>query len=95
MSDIENGEWEEVFEDFVDDVGTVQCAYQYIEPEDEDNSPGDVDMFVFDEHGKDITYDIPDKDYRRLLKEARQRCFEGYDHTRYLLDRARRFANGY
>ena len=93
MSDIDNGEWEEIFEDFVDDFGVVQVAYEYVEPDDWDDAPGDLDMFVFDEQGKDITYDIPQKGYNLLMKEARRRFFEDYDHVQYLKLRARRFAN--
>jgi hypothetical protein len=88
-------EWEEVFEDFVDDLGVVWVAYEYDEPYDEDDQPGDVRMYVFDEHKKEITDDIPLAEYKRLHKECRRRFFEEYNHNQYLKNRARRFASGY
>ena len=70
-------DWDGQFDDFVDDFGAVICVFEYIEPDDWETGPGDVDMFVFDETGeKDLTYDIPMVDYKRLLTEARRLFFE-------------------
>ena len=70
-------DWDGQFDDFVDGIGTVICAFEYIEPDDWESGPGDVDIVVWDETGvHDLTYDISMAEYKRLLKEARRIYFE-------------------
>jgi hypothetical protein len=65
-------------------VEDVTVAYDYY-PE-EKNAPYDYnsaeiyDLFVFDAKGKDITYDIPQDEYVRLLEETK------IDHQRLVAE---------
>jgi hypothetical protein len=65
-------------------VEVVTVAYDYY-PE-EKNAPYDYnsaeiyDLFVFDAKGKDITYDIPQDEYVRLLEETK------IDHQRLVAE---------
>ena len=65
-------------------VEVVTVAYDYY-PE-ENNYPHDYnsaeiyDLFVFDAKGQDITYDIPQDEYVRLLEETK------IDHQRLVAE---------
>jgi hypothetical protein len=60
-------------------IETVTVGYDHI-PE-EINYPHDhnfaemFDVFVFDANEKDITYDIPNDEYKRLVEEAKRHFY--------------------
>lgn len=60
-------------------IETVTVGYDHI-PE-EINYPHDhnfaemFDVFVFDANDKDITYDIPNDEYKRLVEEAKRHFY--------------------
>ena len=59
-------------------VETVTVAYDYL-PE-VDGYAEVFDLFVFDATGADITYDIPQAEYQRLLEETK------IDHQRLVAE---------
>lgn len=56
-------------------VENVKVGYDYLPAQH--NHPYDYDyaemfdVFVFDQQGKHITYDIPDAEYKRIMQEAK------------------------
>jgi 5,10-methenyltetrahydromethanopterin hydrogenase len=50
-------------------VETVTVAYDYL-PE-EDQYAEVYDLFIFDATGANITYDVPQAEYQRLLEETK------------------------
>ena len=50
-------------------VEVVTVAYDYL-PE-EDQYAEVYDLFIFDSTGADITYDVPQAEYQRLLEETK------------------------
>lgn len=76
-------EFQYTFENVVsfDDGETVEVvtvAYDYL-PE-EDQYAEIYDVFVFDSTGEDITYDVPQDEYQRLLEETKA------DHQRLVAE---------
>lgn len=67
-----------VFFDDGETVETVTVAYDYL-PE-EDQYAEVYDLFIFDATGKDITYDVPQAEYQRLLEETKA------DHKRLVAE---------
>jgi len=59
-------------------VQDVTVGYDYL-PE-EDQYAEVYDLFVFDATGADITYDIPQAEYKRLVEEAKA------DHRQVVAD---------
>lgn len=59
-------------------VETVTVAYDYL-PE-EDGYAEVYDLFIFDATGADITYDVPQAEYQRLLEETKA------DHQRLVAE---------
>jgi len=56
-------------------VENIKVGYDYY-PEEfnlphDHNSAEIYDVFVFDEQGNHITYDIPDEEYKRLMQETK------------------------
>ena len=60
-------------------VEVVTVGYDYLPAQH--NYPYDYDyaemfdVFVFDAQNKDITYDIPDNEYKRLMDEAKRHFY--------------------
>ena len=59
-------------------VENVTVAYDYL-PE-EDGYAEVYDLFIFDATGADITYDVPQAEYQRLLEETKA------DHQRLVAE---------
>jgi len=61
--------------DNVNKVQNVKVGYDYLPAQH--NHPYDYDyaemfdVFVFDQQGNHITYDIPDAEYKRIMQEAK------------------------
>jgi len=61
--------------DNVNTVQNVKVGYDYLPAQH--NHPYDYDyaemfdVFVFDQQGNHITYDIPDAEYKRIMQEAK------------------------
>ena len=68
------------FVTYLDDIGDVTVAYDYIEPEPEYYEKEDWDFAVFDEHNNVITYDIPRKQWLQIYKEVQEKFKESVTH---------------
>jgi hypothetical protein len=52
-------------------IDFVTVEYEFVPGDPDVGLYDDYDVFVFDENGKDITYDIAKSEYTKLMDEAR------------------------
>jgi hypothetical protein len=53
-------------------IDYVKVEYEFVRGDPDVGLHDDYDVFVFDENGKDITYDIAKAEYTKLTQEAKE-----------------------
>lgn len=59
------------FESITRTIDFVTVEYEFLPGDPEVGLRDEYDVFVFDENGKDITYDIAKAEYTQLMQEAK------------------------
>jgi hypothetical protein len=73
-------DYEHSFVTYLDNIGDVTVAYDYIEPEPEYYQQEDWDFAVFDQYNNVITYDIPRKQWLHVYAEVKELHQEFINH---------------
>lgn len=60
------------FDSITKTIDFVTVEYEFMPGDPDVGLADDYDVFVFDENGKDITYDMDKAEYTKLMQEAKE-----------------------